>query len=145
MIICNIQGNPWAITILCNKEEESMKKTIVKLLVVLATILLPLIFTVPKIDFTLKSIVPLVAGVLVFCVITQILADERWRKFLLIIPAIIIVGIVVSFIPLKIPLSYLIGYYACVILAIALSLVTQILHRVFNSTKKYNDDEDDDY
>ena len=119
---------PSKITIF-NKEVYKMKNNdIVKTVVVgAAALLLPLFLVIPTIPPNMETIISLGVGLVAFWLITGLTARKGCRWLIALAPAIVILVVGASYIPIKLSGLQLLVYYIPVVVALLLSIGSHFL------------------
>lgn len=121
------------------------KKDIVKMVTVgLVALLLPLFLVIPTIPLNLETFVSLGGGLVAFYLITGLTARKGRKKWIFLMPMALIAVMAISYIPFTLSGWQLLGYYALVIVALALSVWSHLLGSGRPRLRRRREEEDED-
>lgn len=104
------------------------KKYIVRFVTVgVVALLLPLILGIPAISLTLETLVSLGGGLVAFYLITCLTARNGYRKYIAVMPVVVVIVIGISHIPITLSRWQIIGYYILVAISLVLSAGSHLL------------------
>lgn len=104
------------------------KNEIVKLVTIgLAAVLLPMLLAIPTIHLNFETLVSLGAGLSVFYIITCLTARTGYKKYISLVPVVLVLVIGISYIPISLSGWQILGYYILVIVALTLSTASHLV------------------